>query len=297
MAQVNQALGIAAFSLSGDPKSPVGRLAAVYEKACAAALEARSKRSDLANSKELTEAGLQKRMAAYAREGAYAALLRLHHEFGRVKEIADEKRAAIAVPKPDPRDAAGAIAGMEIRTWLRSLGPAAAFSAAWDDPQIADIALGMPAAVSEIPPDMYEKLREKRLNELFGPKIAELAELDEAVTIAGQALAVATSAMADSVGAELGAITKEVGIPVNEEQEKLSLAERHERYLAAHPDAAPDLAKFKQAMTLLTYDQRDELGKFAQLKNQEVWLQGRGIPFRHVDATLEYQLEGKWHRF
>jgi hypothetical protein len=98
-----------------------------------------------------------------------------------------EKRTKLQPPKPDPADAAGAIARMEIRTWLRGLSQAerdAITEPSSLDPQIRQAIMEAPAQLTNVAGSHRRLILENMLRETHGELLDEIDELQQAIEAA-----------------------------------------------------------------------------------------------------------------
>jgi hypothetical protein len=109
----------------------------------------------------------------------------------RAKQELADMRGRLQLPKADPTDAAGAIARMEIRTWLRSLPQAERDKITRSeniDPQIRSAILEAPAVMTGVAESHLDLMKEKALRELHGSVMDEIAELSSAIDMAASAV-------------------------------------------------------------------------------------------------------------
>jgi len=115
---------------------------------------------------------------------------------GEMQAKLDAKRKAVAIPKFDPKDIVGFLRRQELRAALRSMN-AAQRELTLNNPQFADALLEQPAALSglflaedfkgTVSPeiqrdrDIVAAAKQKRLETLFAPQLAEIDELEKVV--------------------------------------------------------------------------------------------------------------------
>ena len=87
-----------------------------------------------------------------------------------------ERRSNLKPPVPPRDDIVGAMERAEIRAFARSLKGAERFPFALEH---AEAFLSMPAALSGLSADQFEKVKQTYIEAKFGPQIAEIETLDE----------------------------------------------------------------------------------------------------------------------
>ena len=157
-------------------------------------------REEAGRSGELSRKGI----AARVREAAardVRALKGAREEADRVRALLLRERAGLGLPAIDRKDAAGAIERMEARAFLRGLAHGERVKLAMEDRLFAEAALSAPAALSGFDAATLDALR-ARLAETASPAaVAAIEEMEEALTVADAALALAESVIAEEADA------------------------------------------------------------------------------------------------
>jgi hypothetical protein len=91
-----------------------------------------------------------------------------------------DRRSNLKPPVPDRNDFVGAMERQELRAYARSLKGAERLPFALEH---AEAFLSTPAALSGLPADQFEKVRQTYIEAKFGPEIAEIDLLDEDLAI------------------------------------------------------------------------------------------------------------------
>jgi len=107
------------WDLSSKPGSTIEHLEKAYLGALSAVDLADSIGKQLASDARYTDKGRQDQFRNHVMHQAVPKFYEGRRTISRAKQELDDMRGRLHLPKPDPTDAAGAIARMEIRTWLR----------------------------------------------------------------------------------------------------------------------------------------------------------------------------------
>ncbi|MCP1915908.1 hypothetical protein J2R96_008388 [Bradyrhizobium elkanii] len=179
------------WDLHSKPGSTVERLERAYLGALSAVDLAESIGSQLAADNRYTEQGRQDQHRNHILHQAVPAFHDGRRAISRAKQELDEMRNRFTLPKSDPADAAGAIARMEIRTWLRGLPQDERDKitrADNIDPQIRTAVLEAPQALSGVASSHLNLLKDRVLRETHGTLADEIQELSSAIEIASSAI-------------------------------------------------------------------------------------------------------------
>ncbi|MCP1835119.1 hypothetical protein J2R76_003455 [Bradyrhizobium sp. USDA 4532] len=109
----------------------------------------------------------------------------------RAKQELDRMRARLQLPKADPADAAGAIAKMELRTWLRGLPQVERDKITRAEnlgPQVRAAIIEAALALTGVADSHLGVLKEKVLREVHGSLIDDIAQLEDAISVATSAV-------------------------------------------------------------------------------------------------------------
>jgi hypothetical protein len=140
---------------------------------------------------------LDKNLSAEGRDNARRAKLRaairdLRDAKAPLNELQTKlvaKRAAVAMPKFDPNDVVGFLRRQELRSALRAMSSGQR-ALHLSNPEFADAMLEQPPALSGLHPvkdepgedaSLVETTKTQRLETLFGPQLAEIAELEKTI--------------------------------------------------------------------------------------------------------------------
>jgi hypothetical protein len=100
---------------------------------------------------------------------------------GDLQAKLDKKRAAVQMPKFDPADILGFLRRQEIRTVLRGMDEGQRAVLLASNPEFIDSMLEQPALSGSVPNQIIEAAKKERLAGLFGPQLAEIAELEATI--------------------------------------------------------------------------------------------------------------------
>jgi hypothetical protein len=167
---------------------------------------------------------LDKNLSSEGRENARQSKLRaairdLRDARAPIHELETKlaaKRKAVAMPKFDPADTIGFLRRMELRTALRSMENSGQRELLLQDPAFADAMLEQPPVLSGLQPQqigedkskgnqdflLVEAAKKQRLESLFAPQLAEIAELEGTVAEANMIADLARVDLQSSSGME-----------------------------------------------------------------------------------------------
>ncbi len=140
---------------------------------------------------------LDRRLSAEGRDDARRAKLRgalrdnrdARAPLNEMKATLEQKRKLVAMPKFDPADTLGFLRRQELRTALRTMSSGQR-ALHLSNPAFADAMLEMPPVLSGLhvvegqpgeDASLVEKTKSDRLESLYGPQLAEIAELEGTV--------------------------------------------------------------------------------------------------------------------
>jgi hypothetical protein len=132
--------------------------------------------------KNLSEQGRENQRSAKLR-AAIRDLRDARAPLDEMQKKLDIKRKAVSLPPTDPKDILGFLKRQELRATLRSMDPGQR-AVLIEDPQFADAMLEQPPALSGLLPAekfIVDAAREKRLTNLYGPQLQEIAALETTV--------------------------------------------------------------------------------------------------------------------
>ncbi|MGY4312862.1 hypothetical protein [Bradyrhizobium sp. JR3.5] len=179
------------WELKSKPGSTVERLEKAYLGALSAVDLAESIGRQLAADTRYTDQGRQDQFKNHILHQAVPAFHQGRRAISSAKLELEEKRGRLQLPKADPTDAAGAIARMEIRTWLRGLPQGERDKITGPDkidPQIRAAILEAPSMLSGASDSHLKLLKERALRDVHGSLIDEIEELASAIDVAASAV-------------------------------------------------------------------------------------------------------------
>jgi hypothetical protein len=112
-------------------------------------------------------------------------------ELAKARQEVETRRAAMAPPKADPADAAGAVRRQEIRTFMRGLddkGRDAFLKKSKGDAEVVQAIIEQPAALSGVRDSLRDLILNEAMEAAYSPQIAELQMLEEAIEVAASAI-------------------------------------------------------------------------------------------------------------
>lgn len=179
------------WTLESKPGSTVEHLEKVYLGALSAVDAAENFGRQLASDTRFTDQGRQDQFKNHVLHQAVPVFHQGRRAISRARQELEEMRGRVQPPKGDPTDAAGAIARMEMRTWLRGLPQSERdkITIAEDiDPQLRAAILEAPAMLTGVAQTHLNLLKEKALREVHGSLIDEIAKLSSAIDVAASAV-------------------------------------------------------------------------------------------------------------
>ncbi|QBR72162.1 hypothetical protein CU048_13775 [Beijerinckiaceae bacterium] len=114
------------------------------------------------------------------------------------------RKDALRPPTPPRDDLVGELQRREIRDHIKGLPIGERLVFALEHPLAV---LAMPAALSGLPEDQYQRVRDAFIAEKFGPEIAEIEVLDSDLEIVGAAYDLALGTLRDASGLSEPAFT------------------------------------------------------------------------------------------
>jgi hypothetical protein len=232
------------------------RLKTVFDRAITLAEGVeRGKPADLRSKGKLTPAGIREALAEDARK-AVEPFKRLEHEVARVRAAAQERRTKFVPRVSDPNDIAASLARQEIRSYLRSIASDAAIIALSNkDPAVVEAILTAPAYLSGLTAEVYGAIAESYATAKHGPEIEELADLDEAATLAEAVVKlglVEVKAAGEFNDQEFDGVLREVAAIVDPDEQRKTDAQHN-------PVEKPDPAQLAAVIKSLNYNDRNQL--------------------------------------
>ncbi|MGY4260112.1 hypothetical protein ACVI1L_007180 [Bradyrhizobium sp. USDA 4516] len=185
----NQAIRM--WTLTPKPDSTIERLEKVYLDALSSVDVAENIGKQLHADTRYTDQGRQDQHRSHILNQAVPVFHQGRRAISRAKQELDDMRSRLQLPKADPADAAGAIAKMEIRTWLRGLPQAERDKitrAENLDPQVRAAIIEATPALTGVADSHLAVLKEKVLREVHGSLIDDIAELEDAISVATSAV-------------------------------------------------------------------------------------------------------------
>ncbi|TGP55774.1 hypothetical protein EN868_11670 [Mesorhizobium sp. M2D.F.Ca.ET.225.01.1.1] len=149
-----------------------------------------------------TEIGRQKTLKDDAAKNYLPGLKAAYAPIARALADAKSRRAALAIPAPDPTNIAAALERQEIRAMVRGMSPNErfAFVTGTADERIADAILSAPGCLSGLMDVQFGQLRDLVVDRRFGGQIAEIREAEETAEAAQAAMLVARNDIKAAIG-------------------------------------------------------------------------------------------------
>lgn len=179
------------WDLQSKPGSTVERLEKAYLGALSAVDLAESIGRQLEADTRYTDQGRQDQHRNHILHQGVPVFHQGRRAISRARQELEDMRNRLQLPKTDPTDAAGAIARMEIRSWLRGLpqGERDKITRAENiDPNIRSAIIDAPAVMTGVADSHLNLLKEKVLRETHGSLMDEIAELASAIDVAASAV-------------------------------------------------------------------------------------------------------------
>ena len=211
------------WTLESKPGSTVEYLERAYLGALSAVELAENFGHQLAADTRYTDQGRQDQFKSHVLQQAVPVFQQGRRTISRAKRELEDMRARLQLPKVDAADAAGAIARMEMRTWLRGLPQSERdkITIADDiDPQLRAAILEAPAMLTGVAQTHLNLLKEKALRELHGSLIDDIAELSTAIEMAASAV----EAGRDSARADTGMTAEQFDAAARPIEQRQSVA-------------------------------------------------------------------------
>ncbi|WP_299806684.1 hypothetical protein [Tardiphaga sp.] len=120
-----------------------------------------------------------------------------------LRKTLETKRSAVKSPPFDKTDLVGALNRQELRAAMRGMDTAVRAGLITTDPTFADALLEQPPVLSGLTPNegfLVQAAQEARLKTLFGPQLAEIAELESTLNEAAGIAAVARNDLQTKAG-------------------------------------------------------------------------------------------------
>lgn len=179
------------WELESRPGSIIERLERSYLESLDAVDAMETAQASLAEDKRFTEDGAKEEFRNHVIRNAVPIFHKGRRALQQAQQQLADMRAKLQPPKPDPADAATAIAKLEIRTWLRSLPQAERdkiTGASNLDPQIRAAIVEAPAQMTGVAESHRALILESMLRETHGDLIDEADELAAAIEAAESAV-------------------------------------------------------------------------------------------------------------
>ncbi|MFB9979452.1 hypothetical protein ACFSQQ_14690 [Mesorhizobium kowhaii] len=148
----------------------------------------------------LSPKGINETVRAAAAKDIVPDLRRASWEAEKATNSIKNQKLALAVPKPDKTDIAGAILRQEIRTMLRGLDHGDRVRLVMTDPEFLAASFEGPAALSGMTPEFRADLQRRMIEEKHGPAIEAMKETEEAIAVATAAIEMAVGTVRTECG-------------------------------------------------------------------------------------------------
>lgn len=160
-----------------------------------AAVEAlMGKTAEMRATGKFSEQGLRDEIRNAAMADTVPALKRASEAVERVRQDLAGQKARLAIPAPDVTNAAQAIVRSEMRQWLRTLPQSQAVQMLLSDTvddRMLQAAFEAPPIMSGLTDEMRDTVQKRVVERKFGPELARVGALEEAVDVAQSAVGVA----------------------------------------------------------------------------------------------------------
>jgi hypothetical protein len=181
------------WTVESKPGTTMAQLEQAYFNALAAVdrVEEHSRSSTVSG--KFTTEGIKDDVLKFALNELVPSLHKARTTIKKAKAEVVERKSKLKIEAPDKSDIAGAFRRMEIRTFLREMKPEdqAKYFATLGDHlpgEVAMAVLELPPEFSGVPRSRHDLLTQTALNAQHGAEIAEIAELEEAIAIAENAV-------------------------------------------------------------------------------------------------------------
>ena len=149
-----------------------------------------AKSAEMRASKKYSELGYREEVRALALDNVVPILKRNEATIRAAYRELQARKARLALPKPDPTNAAEASIRSEMRALLRERSPAQAMQllvSADVDPRMIQAVLEAPPLMSGLTEDAVDTVREQVQKRSFGAELALIEDYEEALTLANSA--------------------------------------------------------------------------------------------------------------
>ncbi len=205
---------------------------------------------------KLSAAGLTEVMRDYAVKKVIPGLAENRLKLERAAVKVAEKRKALGIPKPDPKDAVGAILRSEARSLMRSMsqGQLAELLLKNPDPISVAAAFENPMLLPNLTAELRQRVEHALVEASHPDALAAIADEKEAITLANQA-----------VNYAIGELQRSTSFEGNQhafnqfvEEASRDVVSRFQRHGAS--DARVDLEGMIAKVKAMTVDDRQKLG-------------------------------------
>lgn len=175
------------------PNTAFARLEAAYMSGLNAVDQIEAHTRSSAASGRFTAEGVKDDALKFAMSNLVPVLHRARATIKKAKAEVAERKSRLKVEGPDKSDIAAAFRRMEIRTFLREMkgNDQKSYFARHGDNLPAEVAMAimeMPPEFSGVPKSRHDLMTTRALEAQHGPEIAEISELEEAITAAESAV-------------------------------------------------------------------------------------------------------------
>ncbi|HEY7248694.1 MAG TPA: hypothetical protein VH678_32930 [Xanthobacteraceae bacterium] len=207
------------WTFDPEPNTIFAQLEQAYFSALDAVDRVEQRTRTSASTGKFTAAGVKDDVLKFALNELVPALHKARLTIKKAKAEIAERKSKLKVGGPDKTDIAGAFRRMEIRTFLREMNPEA--QAKYFASLGGNIPREVAMAISELPPEFsgvpksrHDLLMENALQAQHGPEITEIAQLEEAIAIAENAVEAGRTELRFETGMQDEAKFNELAAPI-----------------------------------------------------------------------------------
>lgn len=181
-------------------RSDFAKLNGSFEKALSFIESLPAHRAKISGPGTLSPKGLSESVRALAADKVVPVLARSKWEAQKAANGIKNQMLALAVPKPDKTDVAGAMVRGEIRAMLRGLDHGERVRLVMTDPEFLVAAFEGPASLSGLTTEVRADLERRMIEEKHGPAIEAMNETQEAIAVATAAIEMAVNTVKTECG-------------------------------------------------------------------------------------------------
>jgi hypothetical protein len=151
------------------------------------------KRAAILNDRRLSEQGKIDDTRTMARGTPLQHLQQLRARVTAMTADVANRRKAVQLPEPDRTDLSAEMRRAELRSFVRGLPQEEKLRFVLGNEAAATAVLDQVPAISGLNDDLFDRVKQERIERLFGPQLAEIEKREAVVEVVDAALEVATS--------------------------------------------------------------------------------------------------------